>query len=260
MTVLSSVLGATTLLATTSKKSSSSSSEFSLILIVALFAIVYFFFLRPRQQRARQRTVRGKTFGIGDEVMSVGGIYGRVVGLQDDSVDVEVAPGIVLTFLRRAVNPRPAGSSSGTGGARGAGQVEPSAGPYGGPAPSPPVPSTEFGASSGHFDEAARAGDAGRAVGAEAEGHLAEDDGWDGEDDDWDFEDEEGEDEEGEDEEGEDEEGEEGEARAEPAGSEAGTRAGEEDRDASGGSSSSAPDGSATGTPRTTGGSSSDED
>jgi preprotein translocase subunit YajC len=108
MTPLSSLIHASALLAASSStKKSSSSSELPFIIIIGLFVVVYFFFLRPRQQKAKQAQQKGKSFDIGDEVMSVGGIYGTVVGLNDDSVDVRVAPDVVLTFLRRAVNPRP---------------------------------------------------------------------------------------------------------------------------------------------------------
>lgn len=151
MTTLSTILDASTLLATSSKKSSSS-SELPFLIIILVFAGVYFFFLRPRQQRAKAQNSKGKSFEVGDEVMSVGGIYGRVVGLNDESVDVEVAPDVVLTFLRRAVNPRPASA------------VPPNPddepiddepddddrGPYGG---SGHEDDTSFGTSSGHFGD-----------------------------------------------------------------------------------------------------------
>jgi len=44
--------------------------------------------------------------------VSIGGIRGRVLALDSEEVEVEVAPGVALTFLRRAVNarPQPAGS------------------------------------------------------------------------------------------------------------------------------------------------------
>ena len=44
---------------------------------------------------------------VGDAVMSAGGIYGTVVALDADVVEVEVSPGVVLTFLRKAVSARP---------------------------------------------------------------------------------------------------------------------------------------------------------
>jgi hypothetical protein len=56
-----------------------------------------------RQQQSTKREL-----SIGDEVVTAGGIYGRVVALDADVVEIEVASGVVLTVLRRAVNPRPA--------------------------------------------------------------------------------------------------------------------------------------------------------
>jgi hypothetical protein len=40
-------------------------------------------------------------------VVTIGGIQGRVVAMDADVAEVEVAPGVVLTMVRRAVNPRP---------------------------------------------------------------------------------------------------------------------------------------------------------
>jgi preprotein translocase subunit YajC len=88
----------------TSKKSSS--STYTLLFIVVIFGAVYFLFLRPRQQKMRQQQTAAKQLAIGDQVVSAGGIYGRVVAMDGDVAEVEVAPGIVLTFLRRAVNAR----------------------------------------------------------------------------------------------------------------------------------------------------------
>ncbi|MCL2395520.1 MAG: preprotein translocase subunit YajC, partial [Acidimicrobiaceae bacterium] len=170
MITSSLIVGAAPLLATNSKSSSSSSSGLSFLVIIVLLVAVYFLFLRPRQQRAKAQAAKGKTFGIGDEVMSVGGIFGRVVGLGDESVDVEVAPGIVMTFLRRAVNPRPPSALSNTASSStSVTNRDDPAHPYG-PAPD----STSFGASSGHFDDSL---DDGEDEDFDDEGYEDEEDG-----------------------------------------------------------------------------------
>lgn len=99
-----------TLIAAASKSNSSSSSGsyFPLLVIIALFAVVYFFFLRPRSQRMRQQQQATNTLKVGDEVVSAGGILGRVTAIAGDEVVVEVSPGTTLTFWRRAVNLRSA--------------------------------------------------------------------------------------------------------------------------------------------------------
>ena len=106
------LIAATTTTVAGGKKTSSSSLP--LLIIIVAFAAVYFLFIRPRQQKLRQQQVAARQLEIGDDVVTAGGIHGRVVGLHDDTAEVEVSPGVVLTFLRRAVNakPAPAGTAS----------------------------------------------------------------------------------------------------------------------------------------------------
>ena len=92
--------------ATSAKSKSSGGSSYIPLLFIGLIAIVYFVVIRPRTQKARQVAQTQKSLETGDEVVSIGGITGRVVGVYDDEVEVEVANGVTLTFLRRAVNPR----------------------------------------------------------------------------------------------------------------------------------------------------------
>lgn len=91
---------------TVAKNTKSSSSYVPLLVIIVIFALVYFLFLRPRQQRLRQQQTAARQLSVGDEVMSAGGIYGRVVALDDEEVEVQVAPGVVMTFTRRAISAR----------------------------------------------------------------------------------------------------------------------------------------------------------
>jgi preprotein translocase subunit YajC len=94
---------------TTAKKKSSSSSTITFLIILILFFGVYMLFIRPRQQRMKQAQQQSRTLSVGDTVVSAGGIQGTVVALDTDVAEVEVAPGVVLTFTRRAINPAPAG-------------------------------------------------------------------------------------------------------------------------------------------------------
>jgi preprotein translocase subunit YajC len=89
----------------TSKKSSS--STYTLLFIVVIFAAVYLLFIRPRQQRMRQQQTAARQLSVGDQVVTAGGLYGRLVAIDADVAEVEVAPGVVITMLRRAVSLRP---------------------------------------------------------------------------------------------------------------------------------------------------------
>src|SRR5579875_1906084 len=115
---ISTLLAATS---TTAKaKKSSSSSSYEIIFLLVIVVAAYFLIIRPRQQRARQAQTTARQIAVGDEVVSAGGIYGRVVSLDTDSVEVEVAPGVVMRFLRRAISAAPgAGRGGPPGPARG---------------------------------------------------------------------------------------------------------------------------------------------
>jgi preprotein translocase YajC subunit len=115
---LINILAATT--ATTTKSShKSSSSTYTLLFIVLVFGAIYFFFIRPRQQRMRQQQTQARQLAVGDEVVSAGGIQGRVVSIDNDVAEVEVAPGVVMTFLRRSISARPGAPPTGPGPTRG---------------------------------------------------------------------------------------------------------------------------------------------
>jgi preprotein translocase subunit YajC len=105
MYALLNILAATT--TTTHSSHKSSASSYTLIFIVLVFGAIYFLFIRPRQQRLRQQQTQARQISIGDEVVSAGGIYGRVVAIDNDVAEVEVSPGVVMTFLRRSISARP---------------------------------------------------------------------------------------------------------------------------------------------------------
>jgi len=59
----------------------------------------------PRQQR-RQRQQRSliESVEVGDELMTIGGIFGTVQELDDESVTVEVAPNVEIRFVKSAIS------------------------------------------------------------------------------------------------------------------------------------------------------------
>ena len=72
--------------------------------IVAVLALMYLLLIRPQQQRVkRQRDLLG-ALTVGDGIVTVGGIVGTIVGLATDTVDVQVADGVVVTFVRPAIS------------------------------------------------------------------------------------------------------------------------------------------------------------
>jgi len=73
------------------------------IIIVALFGLLYFVMIRP--QRNRQRAVQQTQSQIvpGQRVRTTAGMYATVVALEDGDVVLEVAPGVNVRYMRRAI-------------------------------------------------------------------------------------------------------------------------------------------------------------
>jgi preprotein translocase subunit YajC len=94
-------MGDAILAASTSK--SSGSGYFFLIIIVVLFGLLYFVTIRPqrRRQQAAQQTQRQLEPGM--RVRTTAGMFATVVAVEDQDVVLEVAPGVNVRFLRRAI-------------------------------------------------------------------------------------------------------------------------------------------------------------
>ena len=79
-------------------------SQQGLLILIAGFALVWVLFLRPQQARQKAAREQGNTIAPGDEVLTVGGIYGIVQELDEEGdLIVEIAEGIHVRIARRAV-------------------------------------------------------------------------------------------------------------------------------------------------------------
>jgi preprotein translocase subunit YajC len=78
-------------------------SAFSLVFLLLIGVVFYFMLIRPQQRRARAQRELIQSVEVGDEVVTIGGIFGRVLELDDDAVTLEVAPGTRLRFVRSAI-------------------------------------------------------------------------------------------------------------------------------------------------------------
>ena len=83
----------------------------SVFLIVAMFAVLYFLMIRPQMKRAKEQKAMIEALQKGDEVVTAGGIVGRITKLADQYVTVEVAPNTEVVVQRSAVQvPLPKGT------------------------------------------------------------------------------------------------------------------------------------------------------
>ena len=75
----------------------------SLILIVAMFALLWLLLIRPQRQKQAEQQRMIETVEPGDEVLTVGGLIGRVRSVQDEELVLEIAPGTEVRVARRSV-------------------------------------------------------------------------------------------------------------------------------------------------------------
>lgn len=76
----------------------------SLILLLAMFVLLWVLLIRPQRQRQQKQQQLLSSVEPGDEILTVGGLYGIVRDIdEEDDLIVEVAEGIQVRIARRAV-------------------------------------------------------------------------------------------------------------------------------------------------------------
>jgi preprotein translocase subunit YajC len=76
----------------------------NVLMIVVIIGIFYFMMIRPQQKRQKERQNLMKSMGIGDRVISIGGIHGVITRLDDATITIRVDETNELTFEKTAIN------------------------------------------------------------------------------------------------------------------------------------------------------------
>lgn len=73
-----------------------------LVMMVAIFVIMWFFMIRPQQKKQKEIRKFQNSLAEGSKVVTGGGVYGTVkhVNLEQNTVDVEIARGVVITVAK----------------------------------------------------------------------------------------------------------------------------------------------------------------
>jgi preprotein translocase subunit YajC len=80
-------------------------SNYTLFIMMGLiFAAMYFLMIRPQQRRRREMEAMQSSIGPGDEIVTIGGLYGTVVAIDDEAVTLEVAPGVTNRYARGSIS------------------------------------------------------------------------------------------------------------------------------------------------------------
>lgn len=75
----------------------------SLIFLVLIFVVFYFFFIRPQVKRQKDQKKFREGLSKGQKIITIGGIHGRIVEMQETTCTIEVEGGVKLKIEKSAV-------------------------------------------------------------------------------------------------------------------------------------------------------------
>lgn len=73
------------------------------VVMVLLLVVMYVLMIRPQRQRQAQQQAMIDGAGVGDDILTTGGIYGTIVEADGDDMVVELSEGLTVHMTRRAV-------------------------------------------------------------------------------------------------------------------------------------------------------------
>ena len=73
------------------------------VILIVLLGAAWLFFVLPARRRRSSHAAMQDSIAAGDEIITAGGLHGTVKELHEDTLQVEIAPGVVATLDRRAV-------------------------------------------------------------------------------------------------------------------------------------------------------------
>jgi preprotein translocase subunit YajC len=81
----------------------SSDPLLSMLPLVLVFVVFYFFLIRPQTKRQKEHKEMVSKLSVGDEIVTGGGVLGKVTELGDQFVQVEVADGVRIKIQRHTI-------------------------------------------------------------------------------------------------------------------------------------------------------------
>ncbi|NVO06192.1 MAG: preprotein translocase subunit YajC [Rhodoferax sp.] len=79
------------------------STLMSMLPLVLMFVVLYFVMIRPQMRKQKEAKAMIDALAKGDEVVTVGGMLGKITKLSDNSLSLEVANGVEVQIQRMAV-------------------------------------------------------------------------------------------------------------------------------------------------------------
>jgi preprotein translocase subunit YajC len=71
--------------------------------LIIIFAIFYFLVIRPQQNREKDRKRMLSKVKVGDDIITIGGIYGRILNIKEDVVTLDMGNKLKIKVNRSAI-------------------------------------------------------------------------------------------------------------------------------------------------------------
>ena len=75
----------------------------SFVPLILIFVIMYFLMIRPQQKKMKEHRAMVEALKKGDEVVTQGGLVGKITAVRDNELEVEIAPGVKVRVIRSTV-------------------------------------------------------------------------------------------------------------------------------------------------------------
>ena len=78
--------------------------QMSLVFMLAMFIILYFFMIRPQQRKQKEQKNFVNSLSKGMDVLTAGGLHGKIYSIGENEVVLEVDKGVKLTFEKQFIS------------------------------------------------------------------------------------------------------------------------------------------------------------
>lgn len=70
---------------------------------ILIFGVFWFIFIRPQRKRQKERDEMLSNLQVGDEIVTIGGIKGKITKLDEDGLRIKITPEVEIEMIRSAI-------------------------------------------------------------------------------------------------------------------------------------------------------------
>lgn len=75
----------------------------SMLPLIVVFVVFYFLLIRPQQKRQKEHREMVARLSVGDEVVTAGGVLGRITAVSENVLKLEISPGVEILVQRPTI-------------------------------------------------------------------------------------------------------------------------------------------------------------